>query len=120
MRNPSAIENETIVTVTAVKAPGNLRKEIERLGIMAGSDIRKVSANDDGSCIFYNGRKDVLLSAEMLQALEYSAQFKRHYDPVFYSGCCAYGDTIGMINLVEETFAKMEAERALDNSIRKD
>ena len=95
-----------VVTVQSVSGSRELKKKLERDGIMSGSDLTVVSL-EEGKTVVSTGRFTHALSPEECSVLRITEEFKRHNDPVLLGGCCAYGNSVEMVERVERVFEEM-------------
>ena len=91
----------TIITVQRIAGGRDIKKSLETLGIMAGSDLTIVSLND-GLVTVDAGRGPVELSQEQAGAISYTDQFKRNGDPVLLGGCCGSGPVTDLLERYQE------------------
>ena len=109
MRNLKEVERNTTVTVTRVSGSRDQKKELEKLGVMPGSDLTVLGVGDMGVLV-NNGRTEVMLSNELVECIRFGAQFKREGDPMLIGGLCAGGNNTAFFERFEKTWQQLEKE----------
>ena len=99
MKNFGGVEPGTTVTVSRITGGKKIRKDLEKKGIMAGTDLTMLCTE---KLRVRSGKGECDLSTEEAEAIRFSEQFKRNNDPILPGGCCAYGNTAGMLERMSE------------------
>ncbi|MCD8121475.1 MAG: ferrous iron transport protein A [Clostridiales bacterium] len=98
----------TTVTVRKVSGGREVRKKLERMGIMAGSDLTVLETGADGTQTVSGLRGQLRLDAQESAFIGVGEHFVRRDEPVLLGGCCAYGDTTEMLRRMEAVYAEKE------------
>ena len=97
------------VTVTVRKITGGreLTRELERMGIMAGSDLTVLETlPSDGILRVDTCRGERNISLENAMHIGVGEHFVRKGDPILLSGCCASGNLSGLLDRMEDAIEK--------------
>lgn len=97
----------TIVTVRKVTGGREIRTSLERLGIMAGSDLTILKTSEEGVLV-RTDRREVTLGPEEVEHIAIGAHFTRDGDPILLGGCCACGNTGDLLDRMERLYKEEE------------
>ena len=92
----------TTITVKRITGGRSVITELERIGIMAGSDVTMNGVDPEtGMCFVSIARGDREISAETAGCIHVEPHYVRTNEPVLLSGCCATGDMTAMLERME-------------------
>ena len=84
-------------TVRKVRGDRAFVDQMAAVGIMRGSDVTLTAMLPDGGMAIRTGCKELSLAAQQAEQIVVEEQFvRKSSDPVFFSGCCAYGNSAGI------------------------
>lgn len=93
------------VTVRKVTGGRTAQKELERRGIMNGTDLTVLELLEaEGALRVDAGRGELLLSREEAMRIGVGEHFVRKNDPILLGGCCASGNMTELFKRMEDCF----------------
>ncbi|MCD8084445.1 MAG: ferrous iron transport protein A [Clostridiales bacterium] len=110
MKTLKETEIGTTVTVRKVTGDRATRKKLEKMGIMAGSDLTVLEKMPDGAMAVSALRGQLELEAGEAACIGVGEHFVRRDEPILLGGCCAYGDTTEMLRRMEAVYEEKEKE----------
>jgi len=107
MKSLKELAPGTIVTVSRVTGSKEQKLQLEKLGIMAGTDLTVLNVQDEG-VMASNGRQDVALSNALIDCIKFGTQFKRTKEPMLLECFCGGGNNEAFLAHFEKVWAERE------------
>ncbi len=99
----------TTITVKRITGGRKVVLQLEEKGIMAGSDVTMVALLPEaGICRVAIDRGEREFSMELADCILVEKQYVRTTEPILLGGCCASGDTSGILERMEKAAQEME------------
>lgn len=100
---------ETIVTVSRITGNKDQKLQLEKLGIMAGTDLTVLRVTEEG-VLADTGRQQILLTDDMIEIIRFGSQFKRTKEPMLLECFCGGGNNEAFLDHFEKVWQEREQQ----------
>ena len=114
MKSLKELSPETIVTVSRVTGKKEQKLQLEKLGIMAGTDLTVLRVAEDGVLVD-TGRQEVLLTDALIETIRFGSQFKRTKEPMLLECFCGGGNNEAFLEHFEKVWQEREQQCKLNS-----
>lgn len=107
MKTLKDIQPGLTVTVQKVGGGRKIQDDLERRGVMSGTDLTVLETLSDGSVRTEMFRGELVLTPAEAEQIKVGEHFVRHSDdPVLLCGCCAGAYTAEIMERMETVYRK--------------